>query len=129
VWNLNASSIEIFKEQTLALDNLLQQAGRKPTDVKRTVAFPAYCWRNAEERQVIEDAILHIPHLASIPRETLWEAFRSQFQGIAGSPEQLAEHFSALQAAGVEEIVLQYITLETAKPLYPLAAMLREYFR
>jgi alkanesulfonate monooxygenase SsuD/methylene tetrahydromethanopterin reductase-like flavin-dependent oxidoreductase (luciferase family) len=128
VWNLNASSIEMFKEQSVAVDNLLRQAGRKPSDVKRTVTFPAYCWRDAEERQVVEDAVLRIPHLSAIPRDTLWEAFRSQFQGVAGSPEQVVEHFSALKDAGVEEIVIQYITLETAEPLYPLAGTVLEHF-
>lgn len=129
IWNLNASSIDLFKEQNVALDDLLRQTGRKPTDVKRTVTFPAYCWRDAAERQRIEDAILRIPHLATIPRETLWDAFRTQFQGIAGTTEQVAEHFSALKAAGVEELVIQYITLDTAEPLSPLAALVQEYFQ
>lgn len=129
VWNLNASSIEMFKEQSVALDNLLLQAGRKPADVKRTVTFPAYCWRDADERQRIEDAILRIPHLAAIPRDMLWETFRTQFQGVAGSSEQVAEHFSALKAAGVEEIVIQYITVETAEPLYPLSGLIKEHFQ
>ncbi len=129
IWNLNASSIDMFKEQNVALGDLLRQAGRKPTDVKRTVTFPAYCWRDADERLRIEDAILRIPHLATIPRDTLWDAFRTQFQGVAGSPEQVAEHFSALKAAGVEEIVIQYITLETAEPLYPLAGIVQEHFQ
>lgn len=129
IWNLNASSIEMFNEQNLTLDNLLMQVGRKPADVKRTVTFPAYCWRDADERQVIEDAILRIPHLAGIPRDKLWEAFRSQFQGVAGTPEQLLEHFQALKVVGVEEIVIQYITLDTTEPLYPLAGILPDQFK
>jgi alkanesulfonate monooxygenase SsuD/methylene tetrahydromethanopterin reductase-like flavin-dependent oxidoreductase (luciferase family) len=129
VWNLNSSSIEMFKEQNAALDNLLGQAGRKPTDVKRTVAFPAYCWRDAEERQHIEDAILRIPHFSAIPRDILWETFRTQLQGIVGTPEQVAEHFSAFKAAGVEEIVIQYPTVDTAEPLYPLSGIVREHFQ
>lgn len=129
IWNLNASSIEMFKEQSVTLDSLLRQAGRKPTDVKRTVTFPVYCWRDDDERQRIENAILRIPQLAEIPREMLWDAFRTQFQGISGSPDQVAEHFSALKAAGVEEIIIQYITVETAEPLYPLASLVQEHFR
>lgn len=129
VWNLNASSVEMFNEQNVVLDNLLRQAGRKPTDVKRTVTFPVYCWRDADERQRIEDAILRIPHFATIPRDTLWETIRTQFQGIAGSPEQVAKHFRAFEAAGVEEIIVQYPTVETAEPLYPLAEIVLEHFQ
>jgi len=129
VWNLNASSVEMFKEQNVALDDLLRQGGRRPTDVKRTVTFPAYCWRDTAERQRIEEAILRIPHFAAIPRDTLWEAFQTQFQCVSGSVEEVTEHFSAFKAAGAEEIIIQYITLETAEPLYPLAGIVRERFQ
>lgn len=129
VWNLNSASIEMFKEQNVLLDNLLQQAGRQPSAVKRTTTFPAYCWRDSDERQHIEDAILRIPHFAAIPRDVLWEVYQTQFGGVVGSPEQLIEHFGKLNAAGVEEIIIQYITLETAEPLYPLAETVLKHFQ
>jgi hypothetical protein len=61
------------------------------------------------------------------PRDTLWETIRTQFQGVAGSSEQVAQHFSALKAAGVEEVVIQYITVETSEPLYALARMPEDF--
>lgn len=129
MWNLNSSSPEMFKQQSVLLDDLLRQVGRQPADVKRTVALAAYCWRDDDERQRIEEAILRVPHFATIPRNTLWEDFRTRFQGVAGLPEQVIEHFSALQAAGVEEIIIQYITVQTAKPLYPLAESVLTHFQ
>jgi alkanesulfonate monooxygenase SsuD/methylene tetrahydromethanopterin reductase-like flavin-dependent oxidoreductase (luciferase family) len=129
IWNLNSSSIETFKEQNVLLDDLLRQVGRQPAEIKRTVAFGAYCWRDADERQRIEEAILRIPHFAAIPRDTLWEVFRTEFGGVAGSSEQVTEHFSALNAAGVEEIIMQYITVDTAEPLYPLAEAVLAHFQ
>jgi len=129
VWNFNSSSIEMFKEQNALLDNLLRQVSRQPADVKRTVAFPAYCWRDTDERQCFEDTILRVPHFATIPRDDIWEVLRTRFRAVAGSPEQVTEHFNALNAAGVEEIILQYCTVETAKPLYPLAETVLPHFR
>jgi alkanesulfonate monooxygenase SsuD/methylene tetrahydromethanopterin reductase-like flavin-dependent oxidoreductase (luciferase family) len=129
VWNFNSSSVEMFKEQNVLLDDLLRHASRQPEDVKRTVAFPVYCWRDADERQSIEEAILRIPHFGSIPRDAIWEVIRTQFRGVAGSPEQVFEHFSELKAAGVEEIIIQYVTLDTAVPLYPLAETLLSHFQ
>jgi alkanesulfonate monooxygenase SsuD/methylene tetrahydromethanopterin reductase-like flavin-dependent oxidoreductase (luciferase family) len=129
IWNLNSSSIELFKEQSVILDALLRQVGRQPAEVKRTVAFAAYCWRDADERQHIEEAVLRIPHFATIPRDTLWEVIRTQFGGVVGSPEQVTEHFSALNAAGVEEIIIQYVTVDTAEPLYPLAETVLAHFQ
>lgn len=129
VWNLNASSVEIFKEQNALLDDLLKQAGRQPEAVKRTVAFPAFCWRDADERQRVEDALLRVPHFASIPRDTMLEVVHTNFNGIAGSVEQVTEHFKALQSAGVEEIIIQYPTVETAEPLYPFAKSVLKHFQ
>jgi alkanesulfonate monooxygenase SsuD/methylene tetrahydromethanopterin reductase-like flavin-dependent oxidoreductase (luciferase family) len=129
VWNLNSSSIEMFQAQNVLLDDLLRHEGRQPADVKRTAAFAAYCWRDAEERQHIEDAILRIPHFATIPRDTLWDVIRTGFRGVVGSPEQVTEHFAALKAVGVEEIIIQYPTVETAKPLYPFAETVLPHFK
>jgi alkanesulfonate monooxygenase SsuD/methylene tetrahydromethanopterin reductase-like flavin-dependent oxidoreductase (luciferase family) len=129
VWNLNSSSIEMFQTQNALLDELLRQEGRQPADVRRTVAFAAYCWRDAEERQQIEEAILQIPHFATIPRDTLWDVIRTGFRGVVGSPEQVIERFDALKAVGVEEIIIQYPTVQTAKPLYPFAETVLAHFR
>jgi alkanesulfonate monooxygenase SsuD/methylene tetrahydromethanopterin reductase-like flavin-dependent oxidoreductase (luciferase family) len=129
VWNLNSASIEMFSEQSRLLDDLLRQANRQFTEVKRTVAFPAFCWRDTRERQRIEEAILQVPHFAMIPRDSLWEVLETRFGGIVGSPEKVTEHFNQLKAAGVQEIIIQYPVVATPEPLYPLAETVLRHFQ
>jgi alkanesulfonate monooxygenase SsuD/methylene tetrahydromethanopterin reductase-like flavin-dependent oxidoreductase (luciferase family) len=128
VWNFNSTSVEVFQEQNVLLDDLLDKAGRKPGDVKRTAAFAAFCWRDDDERKRIEDAVLRVPHFAAIPRDDLWNTVRTNFDAIAGSSEQVVERFRALEAAGVEEIVVQYPTPDSSEILHAFGEAVLPHF-
>ena len=129
VWNFNSSSIEVFREQNALLDNLLEAAGRKPGDVRRTAAFAAACWRDDDERKRIEDALLRVPHFAAFPRDNLWDIIRTNFGGVVGSSEEVVEHFRAMEAAGMEEIVVQYPTLDSTEPLRAFGEAVLPHFK
>ncbi len=118
----------MFQEQSVRLDQLLIQVGRKPSDVKRTATFPVFCWRNTNERQHIEDALLSIPQFSQIPRATVWDIIRTRFGGVIGSPDEIIQHFDAYKASGIEEIIIQYITLETTEPFHVFAETVLGHF-
>src|SRR5690242_12418261 len=47
IWNATRFTPDAFREHSAQLDELLRAAGRQPQDVKRTMAVPVYCARDA----------------------------------------------------------------------------------
>src|SRR5215217_7965878 len=90
---------DTFRERSAALDGLLSKHGRRPHDVKRTVA--ALCFFGRTE-------------------ETL-EALRTGWGAIAGSPEVVTEQIRAYEQSGVEELMLQWFDIEDIEGAEALA--------
>lgn len=110
IWNCQMASVEVFTERSRLLDELLIAEGRQPTAVKRTVMLPVLCWRNIDELEQLAQGIRSaFSMVAHLPTAELLPLLRKQFAAITGSPEQVIEHLRVYAAAGVEEMIIQWI--------------------
>ena len=62
-----------------------------------------------------------IPDFAAIPLDVLRGIMLSSFKAIIGPPEAIAEHIRAYIAAGVEEVMIQWFSLDYIDSLQILA--------
>ena len=113
VWNITSISPEDFRETSRRLDGYLQQAGRDPGSVKRTVAALGFCGHSEEAL----DRRLAVPRswdpdLAGLDNMAAAQVLRQEWGAVAGLPEAVIEQIRAYQAAGVQELVLQWFDLE-----------------
>ena len=109
VWNGIFMGPDTFGERSAALDVLLSKHGRRPRDVKRTLASLSFFGHTEEalERQVQLARELD-EDLASLPLEEILEILRTEWGAIAGSPEIAIEQIRAYEQAGVEELMLEW---------------------
>ena len=122
VWNGTFMGPDTFRERSAALDGLLSKHGRRPHDVKRTVAALCFFGRTEEtlERRV-QPAREWDEDLASLPLEETLEALRTGWGAIAGSPEVVTEQIRAYEQSGVEELMLQWFDIEDIEGAEALA--------
>jgi F420-dependent oxidoreductase-like protein len=109
VWNGIFMGPDTFCERSAALDVLLSKHGRRPRDVKRTLALLSFFGHTKEalERRVQLARELD-EDLASLPLEEILETLRTEWGAIAGSPEIAIEQIRAYEQAGVEELMLEW---------------------
>jgi F420-dependent oxidoreductase-like protein len=109
VWNGIFMGPDTFRERSATLDVLLSKHGRRPHDVKRTLASLCFFGRteDALERRV-QLARESDDDLASLPLEELLETLRTEWGAIAGSPKIAIEQIRTYEQAGVEELMLEW---------------------
>jgi len=104
---------DTFRERSAALDVVLPKHGRKPHEVKRTVA--ALCFfghtEDALARRVRRARELD-EELASLSLEDALETLRTEWGAIAGSPEDVIEQIQAYEQASIEELMLEWFDLD-----------------
>jgi F420-dependent oxidoreductase-like protein len=109
VWNGISMEPDMFRERSAALDLLLSKHGRRPRDVKRTLASLCFFGRTEDAlEQRVQLAREWDEDLASLPLEETLEALRTEWGAIAGSAEVAIEQIRAYEQAGVEELMLQW---------------------
>jgi F420-dependent oxidoreductase-like protein len=109
VWNGIFMGPDTFRERSATLDVLLSKHGRRPHDVKRTLASLCFFgrtedaleWRVQLARESDDD-------LASLPLEEILETLRTEWGAIAGSPKIAIEQIRTYEQAGVEELMLEW---------------------
>ena len=114
IWNSIRETPDVFKEHSILLDDLLRKNGRQPGDVKRTLTTIVVCYRDPHE---LDSRMTHIrsgiPGLfAGKTNEENLELLRNPFLAITGSPEEVIKQLRSYAAAGVEELIIQWFTLE-----------------
>lgn len=108
IWNATFLPPDAFKERSTLLDDLLIQAGRKPTDVKRTMMKTLLFGRdNAElERQLSwRDTN---KQYAGKSLDTVVNEIAASGSSVVGTPESVLEQLHTHAQAGVEELMLQW---------------------
>ncbi|HJS28097.1 MAG TPA: LLM class flavin-dependent oxidoreductase [Anaerolineales bacterium] len=130
IWNCSIQSPEIYVERSALLDELLRAEGRKPADVKRTLMLTAICWRDEGEKER-RMALLRrgLPSFADLSTEDLIASLRENPSTVLGLPEVVVEHLQLYEAAGVEEIMLQWFSMDDIEGLETLAEYVRPHFR
>jgi F420-dependent oxidoreductase-like protein len=108
-WNGNFISVEEYSKRNTRLDDLLTAAGRDPKSVKRSMMTGCVFGPNLSEQLAIYGG-------------TLKELQKYGF--IAGSASEIKEQLSAFEGAGVQRIMLQWMTLDDMDGLEALAKAL-----
>ena len=116
-WNGNFLAPAGFRERSTALDTLLQAAGRKPSDVRRTLMLGLFFGNDRRELDGVLSWRRNVPDLADIPLDDVIEAIHAQGRALAGTPEHIVRQIEAYADAGVEEVMVQWFDTDNIKSL------------
>jgi alkanesulfonate monooxygenase SsuD/methylene tetrahydromethanopterin reductase-like flavin-dependent oxidoreductase (luciferase family) len=122
IWNGQGMTPPEFRERSALLDTLIRKEGRRPEDVRRTMTFLAICWRDEAELERRLDGMRgDVPMWGSVPAEELITDFQHDFKAFAGTPDELVSYIREFAAAGVDEIMLQWFSMDDIEGLEVLA--------
>jgi alkanesulfonate monooxygenase SsuD/methylene tetrahydromethanopterin reductase-like flavin-dependent oxidoreductase (luciferase family) len=103
--------------------------GRQPGDLKRTAIRGIFCWRNDAERERLADAQRRVATLVPpLPTDQLIRFLKRRSATVVGTPDEVIEQLRAFEAAGIEELVWQYVTLDSLEPLQVVAESVLPHF-
>lgn len=120
VWNAQVLGPDQIRERSAMLDGLLEAAGRRPEDVRRTVNVPVLCWRTPEELDARLRRMPSFPPWKHLSREEYLERLRA-WPALVGTPEEIVLQIGAFAAAGIDEISMQWLAPEDIEGLEILA--------
>jgi alkanesulfonate monooxygenase SsuD/methylene tetrahydromethanopterin reductase-like flavin-dependent oxidoreductase (luciferase family) len=121
VWNALAISPQAFRESCLLLDTLLQNIGRKPQDVKRTLATSLNIGRSMDALDKCLQWRHQVPEFANVSLESVVEILHTTRNAFVGTPDMIIEQITRYASAGVEEIMLQWWNMDDIDSLYVFA--------
>ena len=121
IWNGTFLSPDGFRERSATLDTLLQAAGRKPTEVKRTLMHSLTFGRDDKELDQRLNWRQSDPDLANLSVNSVVEKLRASNKGIIGTPAHIIEQIQEYANAGVEELMLQWFDLDDIEGLRAFA--------
>jgi F420-dependent oxidoreductase-like protein len=111
VWNGTFLAPEAFHERSVILDKLLQEHGRKPGDVKRTMMDGLFFGRDNAELERRLSRFRSMPELAGKPLEAVIGAVRS-LNALIGTADMIIEQIKTYDNVGVQELMLQWFDLD-----------------
>jgi F420-dependent oxidoreductase-like protein len=120
IWNANFLSPEAFHERSATLDQLLQAAGRNPSEVKRTVMLSLSFGRDMAELDRKLSWRRDDPQHAGKSIEKVIEDL-SMDGTIVGTPGMIIEQINAYEKVGADELVLQWFDLDDIDGLRAVA--------
>ena len=112
IWNGTFLSPNEFRERSAQLDKLLNEAGRRPGDVKRTLMRAVYFGRDTAEVDRRLNWLSTDPDYAGKSLDEVLHILFTQKHEIVGTPDMILEQIKAYAAAGVEELMLQWFDLD-----------------
>ena len=123
IWNAIALSAGAFQERSAQLDTLLTEGGRAPGDVQRTMMTLLFFGTDgaALERSLAAGAQLN-PAVAGRTQAEQIAFWRDERHALVGTPDEVGEQIAALAAAGVEEVMVQWLDLDDLAGLEAFAA-------
>lgn len=116
-WNGNFLSPAEFRERSTALDALLLAAGRKATDLRRSVMLGLFFGNDMLEVDKVLSWRRDVPDLADKPLEAAIEAIQAQGRALVGTSEHIVRQIEAYASAGVDELVVQWFDMDDIKGL------------
>ena len=121
MWNAAYLAPDAFRERAATLDTMLQAAGRKPSDVKKSVMLTLYSGQTMEE----VDKRLSWRHkdsqLVNQPLDAVIEQLFTTGKAIVGTPDQMVQQIQAYASAGADELMLQWFDLDDIEGLRSFA--------
>lgn len=112
IWNAVFLSPNQFRQRSAILDRLLVEVGRKPGDVKRTLMRGLFFGRDMVEldhrlRWRSED-----PDYVEKSLQEVIDILATRDHDIVGTADMVIEQIKNYEAAGVEELMLQWFDLD-----------------
>jgi F420-dependent oxidoreductase-like protein len=120
-WNASFISPEAFHERTVRLDELLRANGRRPEDVHRSLMLSLFFGRTRDALEQKLAARRQRPELAGKSLDDVVTALHTAGTAIAGTPEGVLQRIRDYEAAGVQELMLQWLDLDDLDGLRALA--------
>lgn len=120
-WNAAFISPEAFHERNTRLDELLRAAGRSPSEVHRSVMLTLIFARTRDELEQRLSARRARPELAGKSLDEVIAALHADGSAIVGTPEGVQQRIRDYEAAGAQEIMLQWLDLDDLDGLRSLA--------
>ena len=112
-----------FRALLARLDELVREAGREPSAIKRTLMIPIMCGRDrAELERRVQRFRQLFPDSAEMPLEALLDNMMAFFTNmIVGTPDEVIDKIHAYADAGVEELIIQWFSVDDLEGLQVLA--------
>jgi F420-dependent oxidoreductase-like protein len=120
-WNAAFISPEAFQERSVRLDELLRAAGRHPDEVQRSLMLTLIFARTRDELEHRLAARRQRPELAGKSLDEVVAAIHAAGNAIVGTPETVLARIRDYEAAGVQELMLQWLDLDDLEGLKALA--------
>jgi len=123
IWNGTFLSPDDFRSRSALLDDLARAAGRQPGSIRRTMMTTLIFERDMDalQRRVMRK---RPAELADKPLDVLLEHIRAERHAIIGTPDMVAEQIAAYAAAGVEELMLQWLDMDDIDGLRAFAEVM-----
>jgi F420-dependent oxidoreductase-like protein len=122
IWNGNFLSPAAFHERSTTLAQLLQAAGRNPSEVKRTVMLSLTFGRDMAELERKLSWRRDDPQYSGKSLERVIEDVKSEGGTIIGTPDMIIEQIKAYGKTGAGELILQWFDLDDIEGLRAFAA-------
>lgn len=127
IWNALALSPQAFREHSAHLDTLLNAAGRRPAEVRRTMMIPLSFGRDHAELERRLAWRRSNPELANLPLEQVVERLANSGRALVGNAEQIRAQIQTYAQAGVDELMLQWLDLDDLDGLRAFAQGVQPY--
>nr|BBH94706.1 LLM class F420-dependent oxidoreductase [Thermogemmatispora argillosa] len=113
IWNAGFLTPEQFRDLSAFLDQLLQEAGRPPASVQRTMMTSLFFGRTREDLYQRLDWWRHYdPSYAPLSSQEILDRVLAQNRTIVGTPDMAIAQIRRYGEAGVQELMLQWFYLD-----------------
>jgi alkanesulfonate monooxygenase SsuD/methylene tetrahydromethanopterin reductase-like flavin-dependent oxidoreductase (luciferase family) len=120
-WDAGFLTPDGYHERAAHLDALLQQAGRKPGDLIRSVTVPVFCGNSDAELQQRLQAFRRWGSFAHTPLPQLLEQAHAGLAACIGTPDQVAAQLRRYIDVGIDELVVQWFDADDMEGLQIVA--------
>jgi alkanesulfonate monooxygenase SsuD/methylene tetrahydromethanopterin reductase-like flavin-dependent oxidoreductase (luciferase family) len=121
VWNGTFMLPDQFRERSAKLDSLILAAGRQPGEVRRTMMTGLFFGRTMDDLERRQQERPAGDELAGKPIAEVVARLRDQTPVVAGTAEDIVPKIKAYEAAGVEELMLQWSDFDDIDGLHAFA--------
>lgn len=119
-WNGVFLTPELFKERVATVDAFASKSGRDPAEIKKTLMTGLFFGIDTERLSQQLDPLRARPDLAGRSDSDMVSLLRERGV-VAGTPAQVREQLGALEDAGCQEVMLQWLELDNIEGLRDLA--------